>query len=512
MMPTNQRTWDRLRAFLTSIRFKLTLWFVAILGVVLLVFSVVIYTQQARGLQRDAEEGLERMLNQIRTSEEISSDEAHERRTFIPNLSQNSSFFLQDNEVLAVTDLQAQVVQKYGPISDGQVGQVIQQYIRLGESSRPFTYALAYTDTNNQKVSQKYAFLVSPVSYDEGGKGYLLLGNPVDPGGQLNRLLLTLIFAGIGTLGVALAGGYLLADRAMRPVKTITQAARQISETDLSRRLNLDTQDEIGQLAQTFDQMLARLQAAFNRQRQFTADASHELRTPLTIINLETDRALSAPRSTEEYRRALGIIQSENELMSRLVNNLLTLSRMDAGQTQLEMQPLDLSDVALEVVERMTQIAQRHGVSLSSGALPEVLVAGDRQYLNQMITNLIENAIKYSRGEDKQVRVDTGIDRQAQEAVGWVKVTDNGQGISPEHLAHLFDRFYQVDQARSRASGESSGEKEAPGLLAGSGLGLSIVQWIAQAHGGQVVVQSDLGQGSVFEVRLPLLENSSHDS
>jgi len=506
-MPNIDHTWDRLRAFLTSIRFKLTLWFVAILGVVLLVFSVVIYTQQARGLQRDAEEALERMLNQIRTSEAFSSDESHESHPLIPNLSQNSGFFLQDNEILAITDLQAQVVQKYGPISAGQVGQVIQQYVSQGESSRPFSYALAYTDTNDQFTSRKYVFLVSLVSSDSSGRGYLVLGSPVDPGGQLNRLLLTLLFAGLGTLGVALAGGYLLADRAMHPVKTITQAARQISETDLSRRLNLGTQDELGQLAQTFDQMLARLQAAFDRQRQFTADASHELRTPLTIINLETGRALAAPRTPEEYRRALGIIQSENELMSRLVNNLLTLSRMDAGQTRLELEPLDLSDVVLEVVERMVRIAQRHGVALSGGDLPEVLVAGDRQYLNQMITNLIENAIKYSRGETKRVRVYTGIDRQGQKPVGWVRVADNGQGISPEHLAHLFDRFYQVDQARSRNVGEASGGEQAGGLIAGSGLGLSIVQWIAQAHGGEVVVESELGKGSVFEARLPLLEN-----
>ncbi|MEJ2353846.1 MAG: HAMP domain-containing protein, partial [Anaerolineales bacterium] len=143
----------------------------------------------------------------------------------------------------------------------------------------------------------------------------------MDPTGQLHRLFLTLLVGGLGMLVIALAGGYWLADRAMRPVKTITLAAQQISETDLSRRLNLGRQDELGKLADTFDQMLARLQAAFDRQRQFTADASHELRTPLTIVNLEASRALDGKRSRQEYQQALSLIQSENEFMSRLVSN-----------------------------------------------------------------------------------------------------------------------------------------------------------------------------------------------
>jgi signal transduction histidine kinase len=291
----------------------------------------------------------------------------------------------------------------------------------------------------------------------------------------------------------------------MAPVHTITRTARSISETDLNQRLNLGTQDELGELADTFDAMLERLQAAFDRQRQFTADASHELRTPLTIVSLEADQALARRRSIEEYERALAVIKSENKFMSRLVNDLLTLARMDAGQTQMKFEPLDLSDLALDVIDRLNSIASRAGVELHVGDFPAVEVNGDAQYLTQLITTLVENAIKYAGGRGHHVRVETGQKLIAGQPYGWVQVEDDGPGISAEHLPHLFDRFYRVDQARTRQQDdlpEADQEKD----LEGSGLGLSIVQWVAQAHGGQVMVYSEVGKGSTFELQLPCLK------
>jgi signal transduction histidine kinase len=314
----------------------------------------------------------------------------------------------------------------------------------------------------------------------------------------------TLLLASLGTLAIALLGGYWLAARAMVPVHTITRAARSISETDLNRRLNLGTQDELGELGDTFDAMLERLQAAFDRQRQFTADASHELRTPLTIVSLEADQALARRRSIEEYERTLTVIKSENKYMSRLVNDLLTLARMDAGQTQMKFEPLDLSDLALDVIDRLNSIASRAGVELHVGDFPVVNVNGDTQYLTQLITNLVENAIKYAGGRGHHVRVETGERTVAGQPVGWIQVEDDGPGIPAEHLPFLFDRFYRVDKSRTRQQedvSESDQEKE----LEGSGLGLSIVQWIAQAHGGQVVAYSEVGKGSTFELQLPCL-------
>jgi signal transduction histidine kinase len=326
-----------------------------------------------------------------------------------------------------------------------------------------------------------------------GQAGLVILGSPIDPYGLVNRLLLTLSAGSLLTLIIALVGGFWLADRAMRPVKTITQTARAIGETDLSRRLNMKNKDELGELANTFDAMLARLQAAFERQRQFVADASHELRTPLTIVTLETSRALASRRSAGEYKQALAIIHSENDFMTSLVNDLLMLARMDAGQAVVEQAPVDLSDVAVETVERLAPLAARNGVQMETGDLPEARILGDRQYLVQMVSNLVENGIKYTTGDSRRVRIETG----AADGNAWLRVSDTGPGIAPEHIPHLFDRFYRIDKSRTRGA-EDGTSSESP---TGSGLGLSIVQWIARTHGGEVHVESTLGVGTTFEAR-----------
>jgi len=289
-------------------------------------------------------------------------------------------------------------------------------------------------------------------------------------------------------------------------VKMITRTANEINATDLRRRLHLQRRDEFGELAATFDQMLARLEAAFKRQAQFTADASHELRTPLTIINLEINRALEQLEQPEDYRHVLEQIQAENEQMTAMVNSLLLLARADTGQMTLNLQEVDLSDIALASVERLLPLARQNQVTLATGDLPEVLVCGDPQYLGQMLTNLIENGIKYTSGIGKRVFVELACERQRW---GIVRVQDDGPGISEEHLPWLFERFYRVNKARSRRQKRSArvgeSDHEEPG---GSGLGLSIVQWIVLAHGGEIRVESKIGAGSLFEVRLPLLSKT----
>jgi heavy metal sensor kinase len=365
--------------------------------------------------------------------------------------------------------------------------------LHVGEGRGPVIESISIANTDDPV---QYVFKIVPLYSGEIFTGYLALGSPLDPAGRLGRLFATLITLICLTLLVSFAGGFWLADRAMRPVKTIASKARSISETDLSQRFNLPKKDEIGQLAETFDSMLGRLEAAFARQRQFTADASHELRTPLTIVNLETTRALSAPRSAKEYQRVLEIVQSENELMRQLVNDLLTLARMDAGREPLIRESLDLSDLALDVVERLAPLAARQAVKLETGGLPEVSIRGDRQSLTQMLTNLVENAIKYTAqnepGKIRSVLIETGT--HPARTVGWVRVTDTGPGIPGEHLDHLFDRFYRVDESRTQ------NEETTP---AGSGLGLAIVQGIAQLHGGRVEVKSEPGKGSTFEITFP---------
>ena len=510
----------RLRRAINSIRTRLTLGSVAVLALVLLAFSGFVYTRQARDLQGEAFGEVQNRFRQLEGLSRYAAHESEERGTLtIPARYQDGTPLLQEGEELLAISPQGQIVQKLGAMSDAEAGRV---KATLGspsaqESPRYYPVSAAKQDGFQR---EDYIFVVRSVVPPNNQMSEIAIGRPVDPTGQLPRLFWTLLFGSLGLLGLAVVGGYWLAGRVIRPVEVITRTAREISATDLSRRLNLGTQDELGELAGTFDRMLDRLQASFERQRQFTADASHELRTPLTIVELEASRALARRRSMEEYEQALAIIKSENETMGVLVNDLLTLARMDAGQTVLRMEVQDLSDLALEVVERLAPLAQRKGVELSTGDFPEVRVMGDRQYLIQMLTNLVENAIKYAVGEEKRVRVETGMiplaspgpgaragNDQAGEGWGWLRVIDNGPGIPAEHLPHLFDRFYRVDKSRGRLAEAGGDGSTAEGEPGGSGLGLSIVQWIAQAHGGEIRIESEVGKGSTFEVRLPAVKD-----
>jgi heavy metal sensor kinase len=471
-------------AFFHSIRFRLLLWFTAILMLVLMAFSAFIYINQARDLEDDSLGRLTRRLDSLQETLRISLHEQNGQYSLPSNI-------LENYEALALISPDGQILTSYGTFPTRDIKQAVAQAMQgQSDHDESLEHSTAWVDQH-----ASYGYAVAPIFGETGKNSLVVLGSPLDPDDQMKGLLTNLLLGNLLTLAIALGGGYWLADRAMRPVQTITHTARSISETDLNRRINLHSKDELGELANTFDNMLARLQVSFERQRQFVADASHELRTPLTIVNLETSRALSARRSPQEYARALRVIHSENDFMSHLVNDLLTLARMDNGQIALEKSPLDLSDIALDAIERLTPLAERNNVSLQTGDLPEARMLGDRQSLLQMVSNLVENAIKYTAGDDKRVTVETGTT----DGCAWVRVSDNGPGIAPEHIPHLFDRFYRGDPARARVLGDDS---ESP---TGSGLGLSIIQWIAQAHGGEVRVESTPGNGSRFEVCFDVL-------
>ena len=464
----------KLVLFFHSIRFRLVMWFTIILSLVLITFSAFIYYNQARDIRGDTLNRLETKLGDIESALTGNPKDAR---------------ILQPNDVFILIDSSGKVLVNQGVASSQDVINLINhaQAANITEPQHspevpPISWLQDWPGASSQ-----YFFVVNKFTINSEA-GFAILGSPFDPYGLNSRLLFTLILGSIFTVLIALGGGLWLADRAMRPVHAITQAARTISETDLNHRLNIAGKDELAELAGTFDGMLARLQTAFERQRQFVADASHELRTPLTIVNLESSRALAAKRTPQEYQRALGVIQGENEFMSHLVNQLLTLARMDAGQLEVEKKVLDISDIALDAVERLIPLAEKKNVRLDAGELPEVKILGDRQYLMQMISNLIENGIKYTVGAEKHIRVETGLEGET----AWVRVSDNGEGIAPEHLEHLFDRFYRVDKARSREEADQQG---------GTGLGLSIVDWIVKAHDGEVRVESTLGIGTTFEVR-----------
>jgi signal transduction histidine kinase len=468
-----KKLFSRVQSFTHSIRFRLVAWFALILILLLAAFNIFLFFNLVRDVRGESMFRMDRKMDDV-----IRLAQWNEGRMTLPD------GILHSTDSLIVIDADGNLIASFGDVPADQVIAIISQPIRF-ESRIPGD--LPPFTTNESIDGLDYSFALAQTLNPQGESLTFILGSPFDPYGLVNRIILTLIAGSLLTLIIALGGGLWIADRAIRPVKSITHTAREISETDLSRRINLNAKDEIGQLAETFDDMLARLESAFEKQRQFVADASHELRTPLTVVNIEASRALSSKRSEQDYQQALSVIHSENEFMTRLVNDLLTLARMDNVRAPIEKEALDLSSVALDAVERLEPLAQKRGVRLETGDLPEINMTGNPRLLIQLVSNLIENGIKYAGGIDPFVRVETGSDG----ASFWLKVIDNGKGIPADHLPKLFDRFYRVDEARAR------GDDDLPG---GSGLGLAIAQSIAQAHGAEIKVVSELGKGAVFTV------------
>lgn len=322
-----------------------------------------------------------------------------------------------------------------------------------------------------------------------------------------------------GLMGLVFALGILIGSPllsvALLPLSRVTQAARKVAAGDLTQRVRLrHTQDEVGQLGATFDDMVARIETAFGvrrrseeRMRQFIADASHELRTPLTSIRGYTDVLLrGAKDDPETTERVLLATRREAERMSRLVNDLLTLARLDTGRP-LETQPIDLLSLVGDCVDQARILAGQREVIMRSDGNGRLMVRGDEDRLKQVILVLLDNALKYGRqAPDGWARVH--VSRQRGEAI--VSVEDNGPGIAPDDLAHIFERFYRAERAarNRRLSGSPAPATPQPtdgaSAAEGSGLGLAIAQAIAEAHGGSLTAQSTLGVGSIFTLKLPL--------
>ena len=295
--------------------------------------------------------------------------------------------------------------------------------------------------------------------------------------------------AAVLPLAVLLAGsgGWLLARRALRPVDQMTEAARRISAEHLDERVHTTgTGDELDRLAATLNDMLARLDVTFRQIRQFSADASHELQTPLTILQGELEVAIRAPRSPDEYRRVLTSALEESKRIARLVEGLLLLSRADAGVLRMDHQPVDLAHLVAEVCKQSQVLAKARGVTLDLGPLTPVTIQGDPQHLRRLLVNLVDNGLKYTLAGGC---VTLALHQEGVWAI--LRVADTGIGLAPEEQELVFEKFRQAGNPLTRQH-------------AGTGLGLSIVRELTKLLGGEVTLQSELGRGSTFTVRLPL--------
>jgi two-component system, OmpR family, sensor kinase len=299
---------------------------------------------------------------------------------------------------------------------------------------------------------------------------------------RLAALRLTAVGAGILLLG--LAGGGWLVGRAIKPIEEISATAVKISAGDLSQRINVaETESELGQLTSVLNSTFARLEAAFAQQQQFTADAAHELRTPVSVMLTQTQTALNRERSGAEYRETVEACQRASQRMRKLIESLLELARLDAGQEPMKRLKFDLSQTAWDCVELVRPLAAERGVKIHCD-LPTVEAHGDAERLAQVITNLLANAVQYNK-----VNGEVRISVKLQGSMILLAVSDTGPGISSEDLPHVFKRFYRADQSRS--SGQT-------------GLGLAISKAIVEAHGGTIEVLSRPGAETTFTVVLPI--------
>ena len=474
-----------------SMRVRLTLWNLAILICTLLLFGVSLYAFLAWSLDKEITDSLPQQYNQIRDST------IFVRSPFEPELRTNldpNTFASED------LDVYVQIARLDGEVPAGG------RSANLGDIELPLSPEVLAAVREGNTIAEREVVvnghrmrLYSGPLYFRAERGPLIIGlvqvarslAPMET--TLTQLRFLLIGGGAFSIIVAAVASFLLAGAALRPLDRLAQAARCIGiSRDFSRRVeHTGPGDEIGQLSHTFNEMLGQLQAAHNNlataleaQRRFVADASHELRTPLTTIRGNVGLLRRVSEVTPEDRvAALADIESEAERMARLVGQMLSLARADAGQA-LRLQPVDLDVVVLEVGRQMALLASERGLVATTGRVEPARVNGDHDALKQLLLILIDNAIKYTPAPGS-VRLSLTL------ADGWaiVEVEDTGIGIGEKELPHIFERFYRADPARSGG---------------GAGLGLAIAKWIAWSHQGSIAVHSEPGRGSVFTTRLPL--------
>jgi len=460
------------------LRLRLTLWYGSALALVLVIFSTVLYLITARNLRDSVDQSLEETAAAaVRSLEErgfLPLIDEEELMSQFPELARIDKFFQIFSPSGTITIRSPNVKQHELPLS--------RQALEVAFSGQTIFESAKYPKEPPLRL------ISVPIIY-RGNLLYIVqVGTSMESVEQtLNRLLLVLVVTMPVALAVSLAGGWFLAGRALRPVDAITLAAQRIAAGDLTQRLNVPASaDEIGRLAGTFNNMIARLETSFRQIRQFSSDASHELRTPLTVMKGETELALRRPREAGDYTVVLESNLEEIDRMTRIVDELLFLSRADMGEVKMEHLPVTLESLLEDIYRQASLLGQERDVQVVLGTMTPAVVQGDELRLRELFLNLVDNAVKYSRPGGAVEMTMTTASGHAR-----VSITDHGIGIAQEDLARIFDRFYRTDDARAHTK-------------KGTGLGLAICAWIAESHDGRIEVQSESGKGSTFTVILPL--------
>jgi len=461
-----------------SIHFRLTFWYMLVLMIVLLTFSTLVYFSLAHSLYSTIDDSIQAQAEWIADilsvmEEEVDIDE------FKADLSEHG-YGKEKDQYVQIRQGNGEVIYK-----SEQLSHVIQS---SEESLQRALINESYLETVADPFYGNMRIVTLPME-DEGKLIYFVqvVASFKQTHRILHRLLFILLSSGIIALSASVIGGRFLAQKALKPVDDIIETTKKIEAENLGQRLDVPpTKDELSRLASTLNEMIDRLEHSFQQIRQFTADASHELRTPLTVMRGQSEVTLKRDRSAEEYRQVLESNLEEMEWMSRIIENLLTLSRTDAGEIQLQINSVQLEQLLNGIYEECRLLASAKGIEVFIDKIQDVTIFGDEMRLWQMLLNLIDNAVKYTP-DGGQIQ----LSLEAYSEFAKLQIKDTGIGISQEDLPHIFNRFFRVDKVRSREIG-------------GSGLGLSIVQWIVNAHHGRIEVTSKLGEGSCFTVMLPL--------
>ncbi|MFP6637819.1 MAG: heavy metal sensor histidine kinase [Nitrospinaceae bacterium] len=462
-----------------SIRSRLTAWYVTLLGAILILFSIFLDYFLSKRLYESVDNSLAVSATVVATSARM------RYRSPLPGLDQIFEQFLEVRNL-----------NKFYRIYDGS-GNVGSRSSNINASQFPLSQ-VAYADALKGKNTYE-TFLVDgehpirvitmPIIIEKKLANLVQVGTSLEAvQGTLKNLRILLFTAVPSVLVLAALFTRFMARRALKPISKIIQTARNIGQgRELSQRMPvLKIQDELGQLTLTFNEMMDRLENSFIQMRQFSSDASHELRTPLTVLKGQNELVLSKPRELEEYQEVIVSNLEEINYMSKILEDLFILSKSDENQILLNCKRMDLRDLVDEVCKHAEVLAGEKDIRIIIACLESVEINGDKVRLRQMIWNILHNGIKYTqpRGELKVSLRDEG-------EFALLSIKDTGIGIPKNDLPSIFNRFYRVDKARSRDEG-------------GSGLGLSICKYIAEAHKGKIDVESKLSVGSCFKIRIPI--------
>jgi heavy metal sensor kinase len=448
--------------FFKSLRFRLTIWYLLVIAALLACLGTITYLILSYQLHRNLDESLRSAVLEFESGLKLTDGEI--------------SYTGQTNDLVLVYKSDGSLVYKLGPDVDFTKTDSLVERALLGKSN--FT-------TESEK-GQPVRLYITPYTLAPDTRMAIIIGKaPTDIQQTLVTFRSAFLISGFFALLFAAFYSSKLANRVLYPIRGITGTAEDIGATNLDRRIDIQREDELGKLATTLNGMMERLEVAFNRQRQFAADASHELRTPLSVIQAESTLALSKERTAEDYKKSLEVISQEVDFMSTVIGNLLQIARNETGEP-LRSEHMDIKNVLNNLSPTIEALTSEKGIQFNLHLAENLFVKGDPTKLKQLFNNLFENAVRYTPSGGTIT-----VDATASDGSAVISVSDNGVGIAPEHLSLIFERFYRVDKARSRAEG-------------GAGLGLSIAKQIAELHGGTITVESQLGQGSTFRVFLPL--------